>query len=223
MPQIEISANGEYDASIKDAEQDEVSRTEFDSHANMPLVGCEAYIIADTGKKATVYPYSPDYSPKELSIVDAGLLYECPYSGKSYILIVRNAISVPSMVHNLVPPFIIREAGVQVKEVPKFQCEDPDVNDHAVVFDESGFRIPLALRGIFSFFPTSRPSTDDMLSNDNVYLITPSHWNPHSEAYAQIEESFLDCNGELVSQDINKGFSCKKCTMMIEEILLLEQ
>ena len=201
MPQIIISANGEYDASMKDAEQNEVSRTEFDSHANMPLVGCEAYVIADTGKKATVYPYSPDYSPKELAIVDAGLMYECPYSGESYILIVRNAIRVPSMVHNLVPPFILREAGVQVKEIPKFQCKDPDVNDHAIVFDESGFRIPLALRGIFSFFPTSKPSTDDMLSNDNIYLITPSYWNPHSETYAQIEESFLDCDGELVSPE----------------------
>ena len=82
MPQIVITAHGEYDASMKDAEQNEVSRTEFDSHANMPLVGCKAYIIADSGKKVTVYPYSPDYSPKELPIVDAGLLYECPYSGE---------------------------------------------------------------------------------------------------------------------------------------------
>ena len=85
IPQIVISASGEYDASLKEAEQIEASRTEFDSHANMPLVGCEAYIIADTGKKATVYPYSPDYLPKELVIVDVGLLYEYPYSGESYI------------------------------------------------------------------------------------------------------------------------------------------
>ena len=55
MPRI-VSANGEYDASMKDAEQNEVSRTKFDSHANMPLVRCEAYIITDSGKKTTVYP-----------------------------------------------------------------------------------------------------------------------------------------------------------------------
>ena len=145
MPQIAIWASGEYDASKEDAELHEVSRTEFDSHANMPLVGCEAYIIADSGKRPTVYPYSPEYPPKELAIVDAGLQYDCPYSGKSYILVVRNAISVPSMRHNLVPPFIMREAGVQVKETPKFQCPDPDVDDHAIVFDQSRFQIPLSL------------------------------------------------------------------------------
>ena len=112
MPQIAIWASGKYDASEEDAEHHEVSRTEFDSHANMPLVGCEAYVIADSGKRATVYPYSPEYPLKELAIVDVAVQYDCPYSGESYILVVRNVISVPSMMHNLVPPFIMREAGV---------------------------------------------------------------------------------------------------------------
>ena len=80
-----------------------------------------------------MYPYSPEYPPKELPIVDAAVVYESPYDGERYVLVVRNAISVKSMAHNLIPPFIIREAGVQVREVPKMQCEDPSVEDHAIV------------------------------------------------------------------------------------------
>ena len=46
-----------------DDELDEVggSRTELDSHANMPVVGRHAYIISQTGKIADVSPFTPDY------------------------------------------------------------------------------------------------------------------------------------------------------------------
>jgi hypothetical protein len=40
---------------------------------------------------------------------------------KTYLLIVRNALHVPSMQHNLIPPFIMREAGLVVNDVPKMQ------------------------------------------------------------------------------------------------------
>ena len=36
------------------------SRTELDSHANMPVVRKHAYIIAETGKKVDVSPFTPD-------------------------------------------------------------------------------------------------------------------------------------------------------------------
>jgi hypothetical protein len=37
------------------------SRTELDSHANMPVVGRQAFIISDTGRTADVKAYSQDY------------------------------------------------------------------------------------------------------------------------------------------------------------------
>ena len=33
------------------------SRTELDTHANMPVVGSECFVIAKTGKTAQVHPY----------------------------------------------------------------------------------------------------------------------------------------------------------------------
>ena len=38
------------------------SCTELDSHANMLVVGKHAYIIAETGKKVDVSPFTPDYN-----------------------------------------------------------------------------------------------------------------------------------------------------------------
>ena len=51
------------------------SRTELDSHANMPVVGKHAYIIVETGKKVDVSPFTPDYQPLMVTLVDTTVWY----------------------------------------------------------------------------------------------------------------------------------------------------
>ena len=48
-------------------------------------------------------------------IVDTTAIFDCPHSGENYFLIVRSALIVPYMDHNLIPPFAMREEGVDVK------------------------------------------------------------------------------------------------------------
>ena len=84
--------------------EENFSRTGFDSHANTPVLGSEAFIIAEMGKQATVHLDNPDYNPKLPAIVDFAVLYECPYGGERPMLVIRNALSVSSMKHNLIPP-----------------------------------------------------------------------------------------------------------------------
>ena len=43
---------------------------------------------------------------------------------------VRNDLCVPSMDHNLVPPFFLRETGLILKDKPNIHCEDTSVEDH---------------------------------------------------------------------------------------------
>ena len=173
------------------------SCTELDSHANMPVVGKHAYIIAETGKTVDVSPFTPDYKPLTVPLVDATIKYDNPYNRKSCILVLRNALHVPSMDNNLIPPFMLREMGVAVNDVPKIHKEDPTVDDHAITFVEMGFRIPLSLWGIFSYFPTSKPTHDDLLNPNEVYILSPATWNPHSDAYSTNEESMLDWEGNM--------------------------
>ena len=73
------------------------SRTELDSHANMIVVGQNATVIDDTGRTASVSPFNPSYKAmKEVHIIDAAIVYDCPHSGLSYILLCHNALHVPS-------------------------------------------------------------------------------------------------------------------------------
>ena len=80
----------------------------------MYVVVASAYIISDTGNTADVNAYSPEYESIRIKIVDAALQYESPHDGKIFILVLLNALYVLFMIDNLIPPFIMREAGIKV-------------------------------------------------------------------------------------------------------------
>ena len=108
----------------------ESSRTELGSHANMPVIGRNAYILSKIGETVDVAPFKPDYKPISVELVDAALKYECPYSGEVKILIIRSGLHVPSMTHNLLPPFMPKEAGIHINKVPKIHVTSPTSCHH---------------------------------------------------------------------------------------------
>ena len=175
----------------------ELSRTEMDSHVNVPVIGRNAYILSKIGETVDVAPFTPDYKPFSVELVDAALKYECPYSGKVKIFIIQRGLYVPSVTHNLLPPFLLREAGIHINEVPKIHATSPTEEHHAITFQETKFLIPLTLHGTFSYFPTSKPSTQELEEPEDVYILTPTTLNPHSDAYVINEESQLDWEGNM--------------------------
>ena len=128
------------------------NRTDLDSHANMFVGGRGVTILGRTGKTANVQAFSPELPPIEIPIVDLAIAYDCPYTDKKFTLVARNALYVPSMHHNLAPPFLLREAGLIVNETPKIQVPEPDETNHSIFFPTCGLRIPLSLWGVFSYF-----------------------------------------------------------------------
>ena len=139
---------------------------------------------------------------KDVTIVDGALAYDCPYSRQTYILIVRNALHIPSMENNLIPPFIMREGGVVLNDVPKFQCKDLTVEDHTISFETCELRIPMQLNGTFSYFHTRTPTSEELIGRDKVF-ITPdsSDWNPHCLSFERNERAMLNYEGELNDSD----------------------
>ena len=65
------------------------SRTELDSHANMPVVGKYCHVIQNTGKSVDMNPFTPAYDPlRGVPLVDVALLHVCPFTGKECLLII---------------------------------------------------------------------------------------------------------------------------------------
>ena len=173
------------------------SRTELDSHANMAVIGRHAHILSTSDRMVEVNAFTPEHATIKAPLVDATLQYDSPYDGKSYILVIQNQIHVPSMTNNLIPPFLMQEAGVAVNDKPKILAEDPTANDHVIIFKETGFWIPLSIHGIFSFFPTTKPTIKELEVGHDVYILTPECWNPHTDAYSVNEASMLDWEGNM--------------------------
>ena len=71
------------------------------------------------------------------------------------------------------------------------------MNDHALMFQETGFRIPLSIHGIFSIFQTTKPTIKELQAGHDVYILTPECWNPHTDAYNLNEASMLDWEGNM--------------------------
>ena len=51
---------------------------------------------------------------------------------------------------------------------------------------------------MFSYLPTTKPTPQMLEDCDEVYVLTPSRWNPHDEAYAHNEAQMLDWQGNMI-------------------------
>ena len=187
-----------------DIETDGQSRTELDSHANMPVVGREAQVVEQSGRTVEVSPFTPDYKPIKVEVVNAIIQYDSPLDGKEYILVVQNAFRVPSMSNNLIPPFIMHGNGIMVNESAKIHCEDPTRHDHAIIFKGYDLCIPLRLHGVFSYFVMRKPDVELALDMNEptiyakeIYTLTPTKCYPHTDVYALNEESIVDWEGNI--------------------------
>ena len=165
----------------------------------MVVVGDQSVIFDETGLNCTVNSFTESTGAlKDIPIVDAALAYECPYQAKTFILLIRNALHIREMEYNLIPPFIIREAGIKINECPKYQSESPSIEDHSMWMESANLRIPFKLNGMFSYFETRKPTIDELRECDKVFITPDSTgWNPYNEAFSENENSMTDVWGEL--------------------------
>ena len=185
----------------------EVPRTELDSHAASIVVGKNVLITHESGRTITVGPFTKSLgSMNDVPVVDCVVAYDCPYSDRTVLLAMHNALYIPEMEENLLPPFVVRRQGHKLSEIPKIQVDDPKETDHCLELDDNGMRIPLQLNGIVSYFHTRKPTEDEYeeaIVRDNVISLNVDEekWDPHDERYARDEECMLDFNGRVIEKE----------------------
>ena len=145
---IELNNAKEYDYDATSETQGLDSRTDLKSHAKMPVVGQNWYILSDAGTFSEVNAFSPYYETKNIPIVGASVWYDCSHSMMTYILLIQNALYVTSITNSLIPPFMMQETGIIVYGTPKIQVENPTIEDHSIYFQETVLIIPLQLWGV---------------------------------------------------------------------------
>ena len=133
-------------------------RTELDRHADSPVVGKNCLVIETLDKTVDVRGFTSSLGTCTVPLVNAALLYTCAYTGEKFILIIYNALYVPDMEHNLLPPFMMRLAGLELDEKPKFLTKHPSINNHSFFCPQTNHQFHLHLAGTVSYFPTDKPT-----------------------------------------------------------------
>lgn len=181
------------------------TRAELDSHANMVCLGRHCTIVNWTHRVMKVNGFGPTMSMNHVPVVDAVVVFEDPYhdvdEDGTYFLVFQNALYIPSMKHHLIPPFILREAGLRVDETPKRQALDVTEDNHTIFDPGTNMRIHMSLNGIFSSFNCRKMSVDEMETwrDEQVVQASPggTRWDPYDPIYAEEEASCLNHRGEV--------------------------
>jgi hypothetical protein len=175
--------------------------TDLDSHADTCVVGKNALIVHLLNKKVNVTGFDPSLGKvKDLDLVSAALAYDCPATGETVILIIHQAVHVPTMKNDLLCPMQIRVNDIEIQECPKFLLERPDDMSHALRVTQDGEElvIPLALRGVVSNFPTRKPTTAEFQSCRRVELTSEEpEWDPSSVTFQEQEDATVDAHGRV--------------------------
>ena len=198
--------------------------TKLDSHANMVVIGQQSVIFDVTGLTCTVNAFTESAGKLDkVPIVDAAVAYNCPYLAKTFVLLFRNVLRIPKIRHNLLPPFIVREAGHFLDECPKFQSSSPTVANNLLYCPEVDLRIHFGLINTFSFFITRKPTKSELESCDKIFLTPDStSWNPHSNHFSHNEESMLNVDGEITQSESRNPELVERDEVMYEVLPSVE-
>jgi hypothetical protein len=176
------------------------STTHLNSHADTSVVGRNALVVLDYDRLVDVCGYDPKGPvTRSLRTVTAALLaYTHPQSGEVVILVVHQAVLIPSLHHNLLCPNQMRLNDVVVSEQPKFLTENPTDTTHAIVIpgkEEENLpplTIPLDLQGLTSCFPMRKPSAEEYESCSRYDLTSEEPiFDPRDPTYASQEAACL--------------------------------
>ena len=176
-------------STLRQYQENKIGFVELDSHADTSCVGADCRVLSITDQVCQVVPYHQDYQPfNEVPVVQAATAYDHPETGRTYILIINQALLVPNLETTLLNPNQMRANGIIVNDVPKHLTKEPTETSHSIYCPTENLRIPLQLRGIISGFRTRIPTINEIESCEWITLTAESPWNPKSEEFQENEE-----------------------------------
>ena len=160
-----------------------------------------------------VYGFSDDYKPiKGIPIGTCATAYDCPDSGRVYILLFGQALYFGDrMKASLICPNQIRAMGNTVADTPTMY--DP-TRQHGITLQdfESGdsFHIPLSMDGVISYVNTRIPTEDELQDNNTLFYLATSEdrCDPKSQSFA-INERNAQAK-LLTSKDLDELYNIKQ-------------
>ena len=165
------------------------ARLELDTHADTCVAGSNTVVLDLTGKTVNVTPFCETAyeSMKEIPIATVATAYDCPFTGKVYVLVLNEVLYFgDKMTHTLLCPNQLRANGLILDDCPTQFNEN---SSHSIYIPSCDLRIPLELDGVISGVVTRQPTMaelDDL--SLHVELTSDLEWDPYSPDFASVEE-----------------------------------
>ena len=171
------------------------SRTDLDSHADQCVIGRNALLVHDYNRPINVSGYDPTGPvTSNLRTISAALAYDDAATGETVILVVNQAIYIPTISHNLLATMQVRLNDVKINETPRFLTDTLDELTHSIVIPmadrDEPYVIPLSLKGVSSSFPTRTPTIEEFETLPHLILTSDEpEYDPHDASFAAQEEA----------------------------------
>ena len=144
------------------------TRCELDSHTDTCVGGSNTVLIGLIQSRVTVSAFAPGYGKKDFPMGTVGTVWTEPNTGVSYLLVIHQAIFLgDELKHSLINPNQLRANGLQVDDCPQ---QFDHRSTHSIIIDEPEMTIPLDLRGIISYFPSRKPTQEEIQTLEQVHL-----------------------------------------------------
>ena len=169
-------------------------RMEVDNHADTFVAGRNCLLMNYTERVCDVMPYSDDYEAKEgVPIVQVATGYT-NMKGERFILIVNEALWLPSMENSLMNPNQLRDYGVDVEDNP--YRGDPMLIQK--ISDHGDFVAGFKSEGTVIYLDTWTPTQRDLEEYPHVVLTSSKEWNPSKvklPGMSDVDIEDLECRG----------------------------
>ena len=163
------------------------------------MLGKQAHIFIDHERSVSIvgYDQSKGTLANNMKTVSGALAYDNPILGTTVIIVVHQAIHVPTMDCNLICPMQVRMHDVKLDDKPKFLTEDPTDESHAISCDDN---MGTLVDRVPSTTPGAEPPRDAKDSGSarshSMHLETSSSDGPKMVTYTdpQTVPSYMSVN-----------------------------
>ena len=148
------------EAKIEDINSE--GRLELDTHADTYEAEANTVVLDLTGKHVSVTPFcEEEYEPiTEIPIATVAIAYDCPDTGRVWVLIINEALYFGSKVANtLLCPNQLQQYGIVIEDCPRqFDWS----SSHSIFIPSHDIHFLLSLNGIISELVTRQPTDKEL-------------------------------------------------------------
>ena len=170
-------------------------RSELDSHADTCVAGSNCVTISTTGEQVTVKGFNHKSKVHNIPIGTVATAVDSSETGETFLLIINEAlIFTNTMEYTLLATTQLRHNGIHIDETPRIFDRTSTHSITGPVTSSTGgetselVRIPLHLRGPFSYLHSRKPTTEELRRCRQIILTKDEPWQPYDLDFARREE-----------------------------------